>query len=249
MKKKAIILLFSIFPICCKTDKGQIEKPPGIKRHNVTLIDIEGLDKAGVGNLLVRIKHCNPKIVGINKIFETIEYNVGDSILANAIKLLGNVILVEGTDGRSVFGSSKSFTKHCLDSGLMGFSYDEDGVYHKLTIPIGNKMHWSFAFTLAANFKGGLASDIMTRYLPNTYYDTDLKIKSEAFDIITDKNFESSDCQKLTGRIVLLGDLGISDRITVINKKFNEPTTLIIAIIIESIINDDLVESKDLEIE
>jgi hypothetical protein len=249
MKIKIIYILLGAFLIYCNNEKRKTEKSLVSKSPNIVLIDIEGLDKEDVGKLLIYIKNCNAKVIGINKFFEMSEYSKGDSILSSSIKSLENVVFVQSTNKQSVISSSNLFTKNSLDSGLIGFNYDENGVYYKLTIPIEDKMYWSFAFTIAARFKDGLASKIMTKYLPNTYYNLDLKRRSKNFEIIEDLNDSNTLCQKLNNKIILLGDLGSSNRVTLRNTEFNEPITVVIASIIESIIYSELSESKGFEVD
>jgi CHASE2 domain-containing sensor protein len=215
----------------------------------IELVNISNQDRESIASFLLKIKECKPKVVAINMIFESFNYNRVDSLLANSFSALGNVILLNGQEGDIVLSSDNFFVKHVLDSGIVGIGYDENGIYHKLSYPVSNAMHWSFSFTTVARFDPKIGTQLLLNYPSNTFYDVELKKKIADYNPIDIDDYQSNYCKKYNGKIILMGELNSNtdNKVVIVDKNIDVPVTLIFANIIESILKDNLNKSKGQE--
>jgi hypothetical protein len=232
--------------LCCANEKPNlIDTHNGNISESIVLVNLRSEDRMTISEALVSIRECESKLIAINTIFSPNNFNKADTSLANAIKSLGNVILISGIAGDSLITSDNYFVKGSIGEGVMGFSYNEEGIFHKLTLPVNGQLKWSFGLTVASYFKPGLASVLLSKYLPDTYYDVVLDRGINDYPSIDIKDLKSQECVNLKNKIILMGDLEptTDDFIRHVDGS-KIYTTIVLANIIENLLNDKLKKSK-----
>jgi CHASE2 domain-containing sensor protein len=72
-----------------KVDKAELHSSD----DNIVIVDIDGISKQGVAKLIDLISKKNPRVIGIDRVFEKGEKRIHDFFLTNSIESAGNVVL------------------------------------------------------------------------------------------------------------------------------------------------------------
>jgi len=238
-----IILLFN-----CISDKKVSNLDLSIS-ESIVLINIGSSDRNAIAKALDWLGKCETKIVAINTVFSPNNYTKADTSLSKSIKSLGNVILIFSANLNSTESSDVFFQQNSIAEGIIGFSYNDEKIFQKLTIPVGDQLRWSFSFTVASYYKPELTSHLLATIMPDTYYDVFIDRKIDQYLLINENELNNITCTNLKDKIILMGDLDSNTEDVIVlsktNKKYN--TTVILANIIENILNGKLTKSKDVE--
>lgn len=245
---------FSIFTIIilffnCTSDKKEISKLDLSVSESIVLINIGSSNRNEIAKALDWLGKCETKIVAINTVFSPNNYTKADTSLSNSIKSLGNAILIFSANLDSTVSSDVFFRQNSMAEGIIGFSYNDERIFHKLTLPVGDQLKWSFSFAVASYYKPEIASHLLTTIMPDTYYDVFMDRKIDQYLLIDENELYNINCNNIKDKIILMGDLDSNTEdiiiLSKIDKRYN--TTVILANIIDNILSDKLTKSKDVE--
>jgi hypothetical protein len=210
-----IIILCAFFLITFqkfKVDKKQYDYEVKLTDKidpDIVLINFEEGDRAFIGNLLLKIDSCNPKLIAIDARFEKDKDAKKDSVLMNALKNIPNDILGYGFDftGKpikpvskfrsqaSAEGSIIVLTDKELAVGFIPLETSEDHVYEHFTLQIIK--HWKPGFN--HSFKND-------QIIPIKFSRT-----IDQYVHFNGSQLKATDCKYLQNKIVLVGYLGPTD--------------------------------------
>lgn len=208
---------------------------------DIVLINIEEGDRSFIGNLLLTIDSCKPKLIGIDAWFVLEKDNYQDSILITALKKIDNDILAYKLDSSGeIIKSHKKFREQVNDEGLA--IYENNGDVSSNMIPIttiDNKEHELFALKIIKKWKPDFNYHYKLDQTIPIHFIRSLEqfVHFNGSDLKTHLNYKD-----LHDKIVLLGYLGPSNEdkhFTPIRRaiKFNkkEPDTYGLVIIANEI--------------
>lgn len=203
MKLRLIFTLLVLFS-CENASELTIDK-------NIILVNAGHANRTEVSELLNKLTLCNPKIVGMNLVFEGRRDLLSDTLLANSIKKAGNVIMVSLPREKQIINSDSLFTQNALAQGLLYYGFTDDSIVSKqmMYISNGDDLMWSFPTTIASYFDIDHSDNIMKSAQGNQFYEIDFSNNFQTIDIT-----DEFDCSSLAGKIILVGYLGPADEDT-----------------------------------
>lgn len=189
---------------------------------DIVIINIEEGDREFIGQVLLTIDSCKPKLIGIDAVFVGEKDHTKDSILINALNRIDNVILGYTLDSMGQpLKSHEKFRSLVSDEGLAVLnrlgrvSID----ITPLTI-INEKVHELFPLTIIKRWKPGFMHQIETgKSIPIKFTRTlDQFVHFNGSELTTKKHYKD-----LNNKVVLLGYLGPLD----VDKHFTPIRTII----------------------
>ncbi len=182
------------------------ENGSGSSTNDVVLINSTG-ERCEIGRLISSLMKCNPKVIGVNFLYEGKKGIACDTLLRSAIKKSGKVILVEGFRNEEHVTSDNDFKEVSMFSCVSGLVQSHDGVtdYYYRISDNDEKWRYSFPFHLALQYDKSkapqLASKSHPKYYPINFY------KQLADFKVFDPSDIANNVNEFEGKIVLIGDL------------------------------------------
>ena len=241
MRKIVQHLLFLLLLGCSNVKPGTNT----ISINPIVLVNIDGLDRISIANLLIKLEKCKPKVVGINAIFDGTHSESTDSLLSNAMKSLANVVLISLRNDDKLVQSAPVFIKSANREGVLTHGNLIDGsLIYKTYVSYKDELLWSFPTTIVSSYDPSIGLKTMRNSFPNTWYE--VKIDYQLEDFISYQAVDSFDCEKIANKIIVLGSIGPSNADSYEIPNYKEPLfgTVIIANIINSIIHSEFNEVK-----
>jgi CHASE2 domain-containing sensor protein len=236
--------ILTIFTLTALISYGQTESNKRL--GDIILINTSG-EKCEVGQLINLIDKCKPKVIGLNLLFTENENSTCDNNLLSAIDLSGKIILIEGLYDSL---SNESFylkSKYTGETGLARHDSDSSANFYYRVSPYSNG-RFSFPYLIALHYdmsKGEmLASQSFLKPYPLIFYH-----HSSDFKTLTVKDLENN-CNQLTEKIVLIGQLGENRNIRHTEFKNNKLSQLNVTVLQANIILDILndLDNKNVKI-
>jgi CHASE2 domain-containing sensor protein len=202
----------------------------------ILLVNAGEANRGRLASAIKRLSDCEPSVIGINFTFRSGNIESTDTLLSNAIRDAGNVVLVMlPKENDMIIRSDSMFVNSAIAEGLLYYGFDEDGAVTKqmMYISVNDDLLWSFPITLASYYDIEHSDEIMKSVAGNAYYT--INQSNDKFEVIEiDTEYE---CSWIKGKIVLIGYLGpkTEDMFTFYDaKKYN---TWILANCVEDIVN------------
>jgi len=199
--------------------------------NRVVIVNIEDADRTKIAALIDRIKKFQPKVIGVDVLFETARDPQADSLLSAVIAATPNLVLAHKlTAAADTFNSTGYFNRYATHSGFVNFVGEDGGTIRHFspTEKVNVKKEKAFAAVVT-----GIADAEALKKLD----DRDKEIEIIHYKRQTDKYLVISgnelldttavfDANLLKGKIVLMGLVdenpdNIQDKhFTPMNKKF-----------------------------
>lgn len=229
-------LITFLFLLGC-TASGYNKRLLTPKLKNIKIINIDGYDREVIADLIMDITKCNPRVVGINALFEGTNEVKTDTKLANAIQKAGNVVLVTVIENKRLTKSNYLFSEKAIAQGVVTYGYSEDdGLTYEVFHSYEDQLLWSFPAIIVSQYDPNLGLGLINSFDPNRHYKFQIKWLKEDIVILDKTNI---DCFELTNSIVLLGDVGpsVPSEYIIDSSGKKEYSTIIIANILGGLID------------
>ncbi len=194
---------------CCGTKTQQSTNDLRTKVKDIVLINAETIDRCQMGELITSLSKCNPKVIGINFLFVGVKDKKCDSTLRQSITESEKVVLVEGYENGTHIESDKLFSHPAMLTGLTGLAQNENGVtdsYYRLTERAEYSLPMHVALQYDTNRQSEIAAKSFYKDYPINFYH-----QLPEFEILNYKEVSLTNCDLLTGKIILIGYLGPGD--------------------------------------
>ena len=201
MNIKCLILVLVILTGCRSQPELAIDT-------EIILVNAGQADRNEIASAINRLARCQPKVVGINFVFEDKKETSSDLHLAESIKEAGNIVLVSRLKDEKIISSDSLFTSYALAQGPLYYGLDNDDSIDRqmMYMSVGDDLIWSFPTTLASYFDVDVIDRIMDSGRGNTFYEIDYRNDFKVIDINSDY-----DCALISGKMVIMGYLGPGD--------------------------------------
>jgi len=173
---------------------------------DIVLVNIGNANRATIGEMLLTINRCNPRVIGFDGWFRDKKDSSQDSILLNALDSIQNDILAYFIDStNTIVKSNTIFSSHVTDEGLVAAEEINGLVGSIKTIQtINNIEHSLFALKIIKLWKPEFKTSLKTNQtIPIKY--TRMLDQFIHFDY-SDLNYVAPEA--LRNKIILLGFLG-----------------------------------------
>jgi len=202
--------IVAILLVACVGKNSEISSTSG---SNIIMINARKGDKEVLARLLDRIGGCQPKVVGINFYLRK-KRDMTDTLLANSIARLQNVVLVSSYQNNAYFRSDPIFRINADGEGIVDLGLEDEQVTKQMVfISINDELKWSFPMTVASFYDADKSVATMHGASVDQYYEIDYVGVSNDFKVL-DVNDSTWGCDLLTDKIVLVGFLGPEDNDT-----------------------------------
>lgn len=201
-----LLLIIFFLSSCSQNDSVKLN---GKIDPDIVLINIEEGDRSFIGNLLLTIDSCKPRLIGIDAWFVLEKDTYQDSILMNALKVIDNDILAYSLDSLGqIIRSHPKFEALVSVKGLA--VYDNNAALSGNMTPvkiINNQEHEHFALKIIKWWKPDFINRYkLNRQIPIQFTRTlDQFVHFNGSDLKAEINYKD-----LNNKIVLLGYLGPS---------------------------------------
>ena len=176
----------------------------------IILINIKEYGRDSITAILNHLANCNPKTIGLNARFQVFTGSKTDSLLADAIRLTGKVVLSDSRNSKNqILESHYFFSSNANKNGMMILSGENDIATKYM--PLYEDSHGqrlSFPFHLAFAFDPDKAETIFKDFRVNGYRNIVYRKTLQEFTVLAEDEIY---CENVDGKIVILGVLGPGD--------------------------------------
>jgi CHASE2 domain-containing sensor protein len=203
MIRTAIIIIIIIQLIfSCKVPNLE---PASSIDPNIVLVNLEEIDRAAIGKLLLSIDSCKPAVIGIKAYFLQEKGIEEDSILRDALRKIKNDLLIYSLVGDDFKHSHSKFREYVSGEGLNDFSGEGNMITHMIPISkIGNRIHESFALEIIKLWKPGFKSKFKSNEAIPIKYTRNI----DRFFHFTSAEVGSIDSTVIKNKVVIVSYLG-----------------------------------------
>jgi len=178
----------------------------------IALIGIDELQQEDLPLMLRTISNCNPSVIAI-----CVLINEVDSALVSSVKNSGRVLLGYTIVDNRVIESDAKLKRVSLGRGFMDYTMRGDRVAGNLvSTSFGGTIEYSMPITILQHHDKERFIDLFEQLIPLKPYKINFTRRLEDFDVVDDSELDSpSICERLKGKIVLLGRMDSSPENTV----------------------------------
>ncbi|MBL7730547.1 MAG: CHASE2 domain-containing protein [Chitinophagaceae bacterium] len=209
----------------------------------ITIVNIGNADRAGIAGLIEKVSAMEPKVIGVDVVFEGPRDSVADALLSGVISNTPNLVManqVEYPTKKDKVVNNGFFDKASKEQGFVNMvTKDNQSIRQFLPFEkVGNKKYKSFAVAITEKFNAEAVKKLEKRHkefelinytrrlsrMGDDAVDADSKVKVKEHDqyqtIEPDMLMEDNvDPSAIKGRIVLLGYVN-RDPNDILDKKF-----------------------------
>ena len=204
MQTKSIIFLaVLLFLTQCNIPKIKIENTID---PDIVLVNLESIDRASIGKLLLKINIAKPKLIVIDAYFQNEKEINQDSTLISALSTVKNDILIyTNTSENKLLYSHSKFRKYAIDEGLNEFDEDNNLISRMTPVAkIEDQIHQLIPLKIVKHWKPEFNHDFkVDKSIPIVFSRT-----LNQFVHFTSSEIDDVDEKVLQNKIVIVGYLG-----------------------------------------
>lgn len=247
MKKEFINVTLAALLLCTACTKNsnrevQINDKNGINVDSrIVLFDVKNYTRKELAQVLDKLRLKNPKVVGIDVRFESLNDNAFDTLLAESIGKLNNVLLSKYTSDDMELESNIFFTRRVVGQGAITYLADDQGVLSAYVPLIQNRYGQSLSFPSWIAYQFG-RRELFASLIVNEQSPILIDKGISDFLILTESIIDDID---LKDKIVLFGSLGnandlneVSYTVKLNNEVINMPSIVVSANVINKLIEE-----------
>jgi CHASE2 domain-containing sensor protein len=193
--------------IGCKNHE-RVDIQPGVD-HEIVLVNLEQMDRASIGRLLLTIDSCKPAVIALSVYLEGEKDPYNDSILMAALRTVKNDVLIYSIDPSSseLKATHAKFGQYASAMGRYSFKMERGMSTGIVPLErIDGKIHELFPLTIVKLWKPGFQHSFREGESIPIHY---TKLEDQFLDINGSIfSLENVDSNAIRNKVVIVGYLG-----------------------------------------